>query len=180
MYICCMNELLNEDILQIAEVMADLFEADDYTVGEVCAIVGITLAMYRDYYETIDEFRAIVNRGKKARQAILIKAARKSLLKLIEGYHFKTTTVKTGGRFGDTVTESEGYVCPNLGAVQLVLTKLDPDFKESDEDEVPREVTFNFTENIMTDGTEPQRIKDPQLEPGTSNERSLPQAGGED
>lgn len=68
-----MNELLTEDILQIAEVMADLFESDDYTVGEVCAIVGITPAMYRDYYETIDEFRAIVNRGKKARQAILTK-----------------------------------------------------------------------------------------------------------
>lgn len=179
MYICYMNDLLIEDILQIAEVLADLFESDDYTVGEACAIVGITPSMYRDYYETVEEFRKIVNQGKKARQAVLIKAARKSLLKLIEGYHYKTTSIKTGGRFGDTITESEGYVCPNLGAVQLVLTKLDPDFKESDEDEIPREVTFNFTENIMTDGTEPQRIKDPQLDKGKPDDYRLPQTGEE-
>ena len=117
---------------EITDEICKLFEADSYTVVEVCNIVGITEKTYYEWMNTHSEFCEAIKRAKDVYKSKRLKACENSLNRLIDGYEYEEVTTEF-----KIVSDSEfpvgnkkvvkKHVAPNLGAIIHYQTNKDPE-----------------------------------------------------
>lgn len=122
----------------IVRKIASLIKADSYTIAEICQRVGISESTYYEWQKTKPEFSENIKNAEEARMQVFVAEAKKSLLKMIQGYTVyekKTITVDSGkkdteGKTMPKIKEQsilEKHFQPNVAAVIFALTNGDPD-----------------------------------------------------
>lgn len=122
----------------ITKRISDLVRADTYTISEICNIVNINRTTYYSWLEEYPEFAQAIKEAEDDRMQVMVKEAKKSLLKKIKGYTFEETKVvsipgKKKDENGDPLpiikeqTVKEVHVQPDTAAIIFTLTNGDPD-----------------------------------------------------
>jgi len=120
-------------------MILDMLRSDSYTVAEICERVRITPRTYYDWQNDHDDFAQAVQDAKAHRMGVFVQAAKKSLLKKIEGYTvqekqttlvgFKEADDETG-EVNPRIKEQkviDKYVPPDTAALIFTLTNGDPE-----------------------------------------------------
>lgn len=121
---------------ELTERICSLIRADSYTIAEICKIAGIAESTYYEWRDTKAEFSEAVKKAQKESKAFFATEAKKSLLKLVQGFTVeekRTVTTDSGKKDEDgepilkvkehtTVTK---YVAPNPTAIIFTLTNCD-------------------------------------------------------
>jgi len=119
-----------------------LISKDSYTIEELCSLSGIGISTYYDWLEKFPEFIEAVTRAREQFDEQLVKEAKNSLRKLVNGYDTEEKkTVYMNHTIKDPETGKEKqvpkikeqttivkHIQPNPGSVEFVLTN-----KKSDE-----------------------------------------------
>lgn len=122
----------------IARTIYALFEADTYTVEEVCRMVKIAPSTFYSWRSTYPDFFEGLKMAEETRNNFFVAEAKKSLLKKIQGYTVKEqhiTTVGTGkydanGKEIAKVKEQrtvDKHIQADTSAVIFALCNCDPD-----------------------------------------------------
>jgi hypothetical protein len=121
--------------------ICSLIRKDSYTIAELCTLSGISETTFYDWQVNKPEFSEAVTRAREQFDEILVKEAKNSLRKLVNGYDvdekktvFMNHTVKdpkTGiekqvPRIKEQTTTIK-HIQPNPGSVEFVLTNKKPD-----------------------------------------------------
>jgi len=128
----------------LVKQICDLIRQDTYTIKEVCVIVGISQETYYDWYKSKPEFTESIQRAEVEQKHFFKAEAKKSLLKLVQGYEYDETktTVSAGKGKSKKKKKSETgkeekpeitevikirkHVPPSPTAVIFTLTNTDP------------------------------------------------------
>jgi len=118
--------------------ICSLIKKDSYTVAEICSLTGISEETFYCWKREKPEFSEAIKKAGKKFDELLIAEAKKSLIKLLQGYTVqekKTVTVDTGKKSADgkpivkvkehTVTDK--HYQPNPTAIIFTLTNRDPE-----------------------------------------------------
>ena len=119
------------------ERICQLLSTDSYTIQEICEKVGITESTFHEWKRKKSEFSQSVKKAQDKFDEFIASEARKSLVKLIQGYTVqekKTVTVDTGKKDENdkpivkvkehSVTDK--HYQPVTAAVIFALTNRDP------------------------------------------------------
>lgn len=115
---------------KIVKRITDLIEKDTYTIAEICSLSGIHHDSYYEWLKTKPEFAEAVSRARDQFDQILVKEAKNSLRKLVNGYEVeerKTVYVENQKdsqgkpKIKEQVTTKKHFQ-PNPVSVQFVLT----------------------------------------------------------
>ena len=123
---------------KIAKTIYALFEADTYTVAEVCNIVKIAPSTFYSWRSIYPDFFEGLKRAEETRIDFIVTEAKKSLLKKIQGYTIKEqhiTTIGTGkydanGKEIAKVKEQrtvDKHIQADTSAIIFALCNCDPD-----------------------------------------------------
>lgn len=115
---------------KIVKRITDLIEKDTYTVAEICSMSGIHHDSYYEWLKNKPEFAEAVARAREQFDEILVKEAKNSLRKLVNGYEAeerKTVYVENqkdaqGKPKIKEQTVTKKHFQPNPHSVQFVLT----------------------------------------------------------
>ena len=147
---------------EITDEICKLFEADSYTVVEVCNIVGITEKTYYEWINTHSEFCEAIKRAKDVYKSKRLKACENSLNRLIDGYEYEEVTtefkrIDMGGGIKtpcEVVKTVKKHVSPNLGAIIHYQSNKDPlNWKNKQSTEISGELPTNVTIEVVTTPT---------------------------
>ena len=92
------------------ERIIEFVKTDTFTIGEICAKVGISRQAFYDWRDNHPEFAQALEDAANERMEMFVLEAKKSLLKKIKE---QITTTK--------------HIAPDTGAIIFVLTNGDPD-----------------------------------------------------
>lgn len=131
---------------KITKRICDLIKKDSYTIAEICASVGISESCYYHWQETIVEFGESIARARDQFDEMLVKEAKNSLRKLVNGYEVEEkTTVFVDGKDGNGNSKPKikeqkvvkKFFQPNPSSVEYVLNnKASNEFKNRQTNEV--------------------------------------------
>lgn len=122
----------------IVRKITSLIKTDSYTIAEICKIVGINEDTYYTWKKTKHEFSESIKKAEDTRMEYFAAEAKKSLLKLIQGYTVqekKTVTVDSGkkdptGKSIPKIKEQvtiEKHFQPSVAATIFALTNAEQD-----------------------------------------------------
>lgn len=124
---------------KIVENICSLIKKDSYTIAEICSLSGIHKDTYYDWLEKKPDFSYAVKKAKQEFDEFIIFEARKSLVKMIQGYTVqekKTVTVDSGKKNDETGkpivkvkehTVIDKHIQPNIAATIFALSNRDPE-----------------------------------------------------
>lgn len=124
---------------KIVENICSLIKKDSYTISEICSLSGISKETYYTWIETKPDFSDAVKKAKGEYDEFIIVEARKSLVKMIQGYTVqekKTVTVDSGKKNYETGkpivkvkehTVIDKHIQPNVAATIFALSNRDPE-----------------------------------------------------
>lgn len=107
--------------------ICDLLSKDSYTTSEICSFAGISESTYYEWQANKPEFSEAVTRARERFNEIIVKEAKESLRKLVNGYEVdEKKTVYIDDKQGrpkikEQVTIKK-HIQPNPHSVQFVLT----------------------------------------------------------
>ncbi len=112
---------------RIVKRITDLIRQDTFTIAEICAKVGISEECFYKWQRDNEEFKEAVTRAREQFDEIIVREAKNSLRKLVNGYEAdEKKTVFVNGKDGkpeikEQVTIKKHFQ-PNPMSVQFVLT----------------------------------------------------------
>lgn len=117
---------------KIVKLICDLIKKDSYTIAEICSLVGINVDTYYDWKKNKPEFSEELTRARDQFDEIIIKEAKNSLRKKVNGYEVeekKTVYVDTkeGKPKIKEQTVIKKHYQPDTEAIKFVLTNKIPD-----------------------------------------------------
>jgi hypothetical protein len=127
---------------KIVERICSLISEDSFTVAEICAKAGIAISTYYEWQESKAEFSEAIKRSKDKFDETLVKEAKASLRKLVNGYEFdekKTiyTTDKDGKPKIKEQTTIKKHYQPSVPAVIFTLAnKASDEYKNRQSSEI--------------------------------------------
>ena len=104
-----------------------LIEEDNYTISDVCKVVGVSRTMFYKWQNTKPEFAEAIDKAMERRDEELKHVARQSLRKKLEGYTKVETTIKyvPDAETGELVVKEyvvrEKYVAPDTSVLMYAL-----------------------------------------------------------
>jgi len=112
---------------KITARICDLISKDTYTISEICSIVGIAECTFYDWKASKSEFSEAITRARDQFDEILVKEAKNSLRKKVNGYDVdekKTVYVndKDGKPKIKEQTTIKKHFQPDTEAIKFVLT----------------------------------------------------------
>lgn len=116
---------------KIVKRITDLISKDSYTIAEICSYSGIHHDTYYEWLKNKPEFAESVTRARERFDEIIVKEAKESLRKLVNGYEVeekKVVYVDSKDREGSSKPKIKEQVTikkhiqPNPHSVQFVLT----------------------------------------------------------
>lgn len=116
---------------RIVKRICDLIRADTYTIAEICSMSGIHHDSYYEWLKNKPEFAEAVSRAREQFDQIIVKEAKNSLRKLVNGYEVEEKTVvyvdskDREGVSKPKIKEQKvvkKHFQPNPHSVQFVLT----------------------------------------------------------
>lgn len=123
---------------RIANKIIDLIRADTYTVFEICNMVKISKTTLYRWQGEYPEFSQAIKDSKEERMQIMVREAKKSLMKKIQGYDVtetRTVTVpskeldekgKPKPKIKELITTKK-HIAPDTAAIIFTLTNGDPE-----------------------------------------------------
>jgi len=118
--------------------ICSLIKADSYTIAEICSLSGISESTYHEWKATKSEFSESIKKAEEDFYSFMIVEAKKSLVKLVQGYTVQEKRIVTlhrgkkneeGEQPGivkeHTVTDK--HYQPNPTVIIFTLTNRDPD-----------------------------------------------------
>jgi len=115
----------------IVKHICELVSRDEYTVSEICSIVGIGESTWFDWMKLKPEFSESVQKAKDKLVEKRLAECKKSLYKMITGYEVKesvTEYVNVNGKpTPKSIRETTKHVLPSLGAIIHYQTNMDPE-----------------------------------------------------
>lgn len=120
---------------RIVKRIADLIRADSYTIHEICTLSGIHVDTYYDWKKNKPEFSEAIEKARAEHDEILVKEAKNSLRKLVQGYDVeerKTVYVENqkdnqGKPKIKEQTVTKKHYQPSVPAVIFALTNKAPE-----------------------------------------------------
>ena len=120
---------------RIVKRITDLIKADSYTISEICSLSGIDEATYYRWKNDKSDFCEAVEKARKQFDDILVKEAKNSLRKLVQGYDVeerKTVYVENqkdnqGKPKIKEQTVTKKHYQPSVPAVIFALTNKAPE-----------------------------------------------------
>ncbi|MBV5348823.1 hypothetical protein JZU61_04220 [bacterium] len=116
---------------KLAEDISALIERGEHTINEVCSLSGITKQTFFRWKKANVTFCSLIERAEERKLENLHVEAKRSLLKLIQGFEEIETSVKTlrlkNGSERRIMVISTKHFSPDLPAIQFVLTNYDPE-----------------------------------------------------
>ena len=114
----------------LVKKICDLFAKDSYTIAEVCNNVGLSEDCFYRWQKEKKEFRDAVARAKERFNETLIKEAKYSLRKRVNGYEYdEKRTVYVNDRKGNPSVKEKlvihKHIQPDMSAIQFFLTNRD-------------------------------------------------------
>lgn len=109
-----------------------LIKKDTYTIAEICSNVGISERCYYDWQASHAEFAESVARAREQFDETLVKEAKNSLRKLVNGYDAEEKkTIYANDKEGKPKIKEQTIIKkhfqPNPNTVEFVLTNKIPD-----------------------------------------------------
>lgn len=123
---------------KVLQKICDMIKSDSFTVAEICAKVRVSERSYYNWQKNDAQFAAAIKKAEEERMNYFAVEAKKSLLKLIQGYTVQEKSVvmveskqldesgKPKPRIKEQKTIEKHYQ-PNTAAVIFALTNADPD-----------------------------------------------------
>lgn len=117
--------------------ICDLISKDNYTIAEICAMVGISESCYYKWQANSKEFTELIQKARDKYDELLVREAKNSLIKLVKGYTVDETktvyepTTKTDATAKPKIKEqtiTKKHIQPSVPMTIFVLTN-----KASDE-----------------------------------------------
>lgn len=117
---------------RIVKRICDLISKDTYTIAEICANVNISERCYYNWQSKYAEFAEQIKEARHKFDETILSSAKKSLVKLIEGYDYEEKRIVTvdDGKGKPKIKEQsivKKHVAPNLGAIIHFQTNKAPD-----------------------------------------------------
>jgi hypothetical protein len=123
---------------QTVNRIAALIRSNSYTTLEICSLSGISKQTYYRWFDENQDFRDIIIKAKAEYTEKLVCSAKRSLVKLLEGFYYEETrTVYANSKINDNegaveqrITEKaiyRKYCKPSFAAISFVLCNADPD-----------------------------------------------------
>lgn len=160
---------------RIVKHICELISTDSYTIAEVCKAVKISESTYYEWLSSKSEFSESIKKAQDNFDAMLVSEAKKSLVKMIQGYTVqekRTATVDTGKKDENNkpivkVKEhvvTEKHYQPNPTLIIFTLANRDPDnWKNRQENKITAEVGIKSNLENLSD-EQLQRIVDGETE----------------
>lgn len=153
-----------------------LIGKDTYTVVEICSLSGISVDTYYEWLKSKPEFSDAVAQARAQFDEMLVKEAKESLRKLVNGYEIEEkTTVFVDGREGKPKIKEQKVVKkvvqPNPSSVEYVLNnKASAEFKNRQTNEVTGKDGAPLFPDIMVEVIDKreqvENTDDKDLQPG--------------
>lgn len=116
---------------EIVERICELVSADEYTIKEICSIVGINPDTWFEWKKVHADFSEKVKKAEDALIEKRLKECNRSLSKLITGYEATETVTDFVNIDGKPVPRGirqvKKHIPPSLGAIIHYQTNKDPD-----------------------------------------------------
>lgn len=123
---------------KVWKAIVDMIKADTYTINEICEACAISPRALYNWREQIPAFDQDIRDAEDARMQDLVKVAKRSLRRKIEGYTVDETCVvtvpsKKKNADGKPIPEireqktNHRHVAPDTAAIIFALTNGDPD-----------------------------------------------------
>lgn len=107
---------------RIVKRICDLISKDTYTIAEICGIVNISERCYYDWQKNNAEFAESIARAREQFDEILIREAKNSLRKKVNGYEVEEkTTVFVDAK------DKDGSSKPKIKEQKVVKKHFQPD-----------------------------------------------------
>lgn len=115
---------------KIVARICEMFANDSYTIAEVCRNVGLSEDCFYRWKKEKKEFRDAVARAQERFNETLIKEAKYSLRKRVNGYEFdENRTTYVNDRKGNPIIKERikirKHIQPDMSAIQFFLTNRD-------------------------------------------------------
>ena len=107
---------------KIVNKIYDLLSSDTYTIAEVCEIVGISERCYYDWQKNNSEFAEIIARARCRFDEIIVKEAKNSLRKKVNGYEVEEKKRVFSNKILKEETIITKHFQPDTDAIKFVLT----------------------------------------------------------
>ena len=107
---------------KIVNKIYDLLSSDTYTIAEVCEIVGISERCYYDWQKNNAEFAEIIARARFRFDEIIVKEAKNSLRKKVNGYEVEEKKRVFSNKILKEETIITKHFQPDTDAIKFVLT----------------------------------------------------------
>lgn len=107
---------------KIVNKIYELLSSDTYTIAEVCQIVGISERCYYDWQKNNAEFAEIIARARCRFDEIIVKEAKNSLRKKVNGYEVEESRRVFTGKVLKEETIITKHFQPDTDAIKFVLT----------------------------------------------------------
>ena len=116
---------------KIAEHILAMIRADTHTISEVCKCVGISRQTFYNWQNENLEFAEAIEQANEERMQFFAVEAKKSLLKMVQGYEVTETRVavvpdENGKPKVKEQTTTKKHVQPDTKAIIFTLTNGDP------------------------------------------------------
>lgn len=116
---------------RIVKKICDLISKDTYTIAEICASVNISERCYYDWQANNAEFAESIAYAREKFDEQLVKEAKNSLRKLVNGYEVEEkTTVYQNDKDGKPKIKEQKvvkkHIQPNPNSVEFALTNKVP------------------------------------------------------
>lgn len=127
---------------RIVNRITDLIKLDSYTIAEICSLSGIHIDTYYDWKNNKPEFSEAVTRARDQFDEMLVKEAKNSLRKKVNGYEVdEKKVVYVNGKDGKPTIKEQTTVKkhfqPDVEAIKFVLTNKAPsEYKNRQNNEV--------------------------------------------
>lgn len=141
---------------KIVKKITDLIKADSYTVAEICSLSGISESTFYEWQASKAEFSESLSRAREQFDEVIIKEAKNSLRKKVNGYEVdEKKTVYVNGKDGKAAIKEQTIIRkhfqPDTEAIKFVLTNKATDEYKNRQD-VNGDVKFKGKINIINLG----------------------------
>lgn len=116
----------------IVAKICKLISSDSYTIAEICKMVNINIDTFYDWKNNKPEFSEAIKKAQGEYDELIVKTARKSMMKLLEGYDAEETkTVYVDTKEGKPKikeqTKTKKHIQPHPTIVIFSLVNKDPE-----------------------------------------------------
>ena len=116
---------------ELISSICKLIEEDKHTVAEICSLSGISKRSFYKWQAENAQFTVAISRARENANQIIVKEAKNSLRKLLEGFEVVETETKTrnlkNGKKRTTTIIKETHVPPDMKTIIRVLTNKEPE-----------------------------------------------------